>query len=238
MARLRLSQVDLWQKHADAVVNVIRRAADLMIANGDQGLEAELNRRLLLYMHDATRALELQGSFVPSTYPVLEAINQPTPNTKGSSSEAKRPDVQWGYRDSQVMDPREAIRTFHIECKRIGTSTLDPLYVKKGVRRFIDEEWRYGKDVSDGVMIGYVEGRGPDAALLGVNATSTAEGIPHVVETSRDGARRELDHVLTRSFEKSPFSLHHIWIDTRTSRCTAPSESLRESLPGGNEKPE
>lgn len=217
MARLHLSQIDLWQKHAAAVKDIIRRAADLMIANGDRGLEPELNRQLLMYMFQAIRALEEEGIFVPSGYPVLEAINQPTSATKGTSLEDKRPDLQWGYRDSQVSDPTQAARTFHIECKRIGTLTLDPLYLKNGILRFIDQAWSYGKDVGDGAMVGYVEGRGPDVALSRINAASATAGVPQLVLVSQHGARRDFEHELSRSFEKSPFSLHHVWVDTRTS---------------------
>ena len=169
MARLRLSQIDLWQQHVRAVMNVLRRAADLMIANGDQGLEPDLNRQLLLYMRQTIRHFEEQGFYVPPTDPILEALNQPTPATKGASSEDKRPDLQWGFRDSQIADPMNSVRTFHVDCKRIGTSTLDPLYLKNGIWRFINEAWSYGKDVADGGMVGYVEGKGPDSALLGIN---------------------------------------------------------------------
>jgi hypothetical protein len=225
MARLRLSQINLWQKHATAVIDIIRRAADLMITNGDRGLEPDLNRQLVMYMFHVIRTLEEQGIFVPSGYPILEALNQPTPGTQGTTSEGKRPDVQWGYRDSQVANPMEAARIFHIECKRIGTSTLDPLYVKEGIARFIDQSWRYGKDVDDGAMVGYVEQKGPDAALVAVNFTSSAAGIPLVAEVSRHGARLDLEQELARDFAKSPFRLHHVWVDTRSSRSLPTSHS-------------
>lgn len=238
MARLRLSQVDLWQRHVRAVMDVLRRAADLMIANGDHGLEPDLNRQLLMYMRQAIRDLEEEGLYVPPTDPILEALNQPTPSTKGTSSEDTRPDLQWGYRDSQVADPTDHIRTFHIECKRIGTSTLNPLYVKKGISRFIDKAWRYGKDVADGAMVGYVEGRGPDAALLGINSASSAAGVPMIVGVSAHGARRELDHELTRGFTKSPFRLHHVWVDTRTPSHLLPIlQSPAKSRGKANEIP-
>ena len=209
-------------------MDVLRRAADLMIANGEHGLEPDLNRQLLLYMHQATRDLEQKGLYVPPTYPILEALNQPTPSTKGASSEDKRPDLQWGFRDSQVADGMDAIRTFHIECKRIGTSTLDPLYVKKGIWRFVDKVWSYGKGVADGGMVGYVEGSGPDSALLGINAASAAAGVSTLIENFKHGARRDLGHELTRHFGKSPFRLHHVWIDTRTSHSLpAPQSSMQ-----------
>ena len=225
MARLRLSQIDLWQQHASAVMNVLRRAADLMIAGGDRGLEPDLNRQLLLYLHQATRDLEQQGAYVPSTYPMLEAQNQPAPSTKGASSEDKRPDLQWGYRDSQIPDSMDAIRTFYIECKRIGTASLDPLYVKEGVWRFIDKIWSYGRNVTDGAMVGYVEGKGPDSALMRVNAASASAGVPTLTQVSEYGARRELGHELIRNFEKSPFRLYHVWIDTRTSQAQSAGQS-------------
>lgn len=237
MARLHLSQVDLWHRHASAVIDIIRRAADLMIANGDHGLEPDLNRQLLMYMYQVIRTLEEQGLFVPGGYPILEALNQPTPGTKGTSSEYKRPDLQWGYRDSQVPDPMDAARIFHIECKRIGTSTLDPLYVREGIVRFVDHTWRYGKDVRDGAMIGYVEQRGPDAALIGVNAASSAAGIPLMVDVSQYGARRELDHELSRGFAKSPFKLHHVWVDTRPSPSLSDPQGSSKSQGGANEIP-
>jgi hypothetical protein len=101
-------------------MDVLRRAADLMIANGDRGLEPDLNRQLLMYMRRAIRDLEEEGIYVPPTDPVLEALNQPTPSTKGKSSENKRPDLQWGYRDSQVADPMDYLRTFTSNARELA----------------------------------------------------------------------------------------------------------------------
>ena len=218
MARLRLSQLNLWQKHASAVMDILQRAADLMIANGEHGLEPEMNRKLFLYFYQAMRDRRGQGLFVPGGLPVWEARNQPTSATSGASSEKKIPDIQWGYQDDQVEDVMRSARIYHIECKRIGTTVLNGEYVKSGIRRFVDEVWSYGKDVDDGAMVGYVEGSGPESTLIGINGKAASGGLPPILEVSARDCRHDLHHEFERDFQKSPFRLHHVWLDVRAPK--------------------
>ena len=120
-------------------------------------------------------------------------------------------------------------RLFHIECKRLGASTLNALYVKKGILRFIDPAWSYGKDVADGAMVGYVNGSEAAVVLAEVNATSSSLGVPPLTEISESGPRLDLTHQFERDFDKSPFRLHHVWIEINAPEDESPETMGRES---------
>jgi hypothetical protein len=199
MPRPRLSQLNLWQKHCDAVIAILQKALDLMAADDVSGLEPALNRALCLYFLKAMSLRRKEGLFVPGGLPIMEARNQPTPATEGKSSEDMIPDIQWGYQDEQA-DAMRSARLFHIECKRLGNSTLSGRYVSNGIWRFIDSHWSYGKDVADGAMVGYVKSSGSATALVEVNRASSSKGIPPLAGLSEAGARRDFIHQFERSF--------------------------------------
>ena len=89
-------------------------------------------------------------------------------------------------------------------------------YVDDGVRRFLDLEWQYGKDVATGAMVGYVESLTPEEIIVEVNGALDRLGVSALTLPPRIGSPLiEMEHSFDRPFEISPFQLVHLWTDIR-----------------------
>lgn len=216
-AQPSLSAVPLWDRHERRVLDVVRRALVLLAERLPLSGEPALNRELYLCMLHANQQIYREGGDYLDHAPVWEARNPPTPDTLGSPSERKIPDFYFGILDHAATEARRGVRNFVVECKRLGPETasgwnFNAQYIDAGVRRFVDADWRYGKDVASGAMVGYVEMMDLSDALIEVNASSIAQGLPALVPTGDSQSIRELMQVLTRPFEVSPFRLVHVWM--------------------------
>lgn len=231
----RLSKVPLWQRHAETVLETFRDALGLLSADSVAGQEPQLNRelydRLLIADRDRhNRNLRTLGS--PIMY---EARNPPSPDTKGTSSERKIPDFQCGFIDHQEPDPLRAARFFMVECKRLGHPTksgwtFNKNYIHEGVNRFVDPDWRYGKEVADGAMVGYIESMTPEELVTEVNIVATSSHLPALVYSPEsERPLHELKHELTRVFPVTPFVLWHLWIEMTGSDDAAGDQTPPES---------
>jgi hypothetical protein len=186
---------------------------------GGAVLETELTNQLFFGILRARRALLEAGEDVPDGIPAIDARNSPSPETIGTPAVRKLPDIQWGYQDDTDPEPVSSARVFHIECKRIGNATLDAKYVDEGVVRFTALGHRYGKDVPDGAMVGYVVEGDLLNALPGVNDKISSAGLSAIaVVSSCSPAVSCLSHNFERPFAKSPFTLQHAWV--LTARAT------------------
>jgi hypothetical protein len=199
-------------------MDIFRRALVLLAASRPDGGEPELNRALYDCVQIAIRHRYLDGDHVPYAPVSYEARNAPTPATKGSSSERKIPDFQWGYLDHQQPNPLNSARYFAIECKRLGkrtrSSVFNVLYVEEGVVRFVDPAYKYGKEVSEGAMVGYVESMTREAVLAEVNEAAASHNLSALTYTkSGPGPLHELVHIFEREFRISPFALSHLWVE-------------------------
>ncbi len=219
ISRPNLSRIPLWERHEQRVLNLVGDALSLLSAQSITGDEAEFNRELYFCLLRANRQNRDQNDNWFDYSPVWEARNPPTRATTGNSSEFKIPDFYLGYIDHDEPDPERCSRNFVIECKRLGAPTasgwaFNVHYVEDGIIRFIHPGWRYGKDVSSGAMVGYIESMEPGAILAEVNATAEKRGVPGLGRRSTGGGQiHHLDHSLRREFPVSPFRLTHIWAD-------------------------
>ncbi|MGW3346602.1 hypothetical protein ACWDA3_25085 [Nonomuraea rubra] len=217
--RPRLSRIPLWQRHTETVIEILCDALALFVADRPAGEEPELNRAFFMAILKAIRHRHDNGLRVLHTPPIPEARNPPSPDTAGSKAEYKIPDFQWGYIDHQEPDPQRSARHFVIECKRLGNPVsprwvFNARYIKDGVVRFVSPEWRYGKDVADGAMVGYIQSMSPDAILAEVNAEAAAHGLPPIMQTAPStGSLHYLGHKLDRDFPVTPFNLTHLWVE-------------------------
>lgn len=230
---------DLWPSFVQRVQGIIRGGLEQLAAgavgNGSGTKdENDLNRELFFRMRRL--AIGQQADlFAVSPRPVLsrehawdlapayEANNQPSPDDPGRTPrEDKRPDFQWGFLDDQAEDLDRAARTYVVECKRLGkpsgTWVLNVNYVVRGVRRFVDASHLYGKDDVGGAMIGYVQSMDVDAIwaevahqLAGAGLAALPKPDPHPGSKVLHSAQ----HELTRQGARSPFRLHHFWVDLR-----------------------
>jgi len=220
-----ITKLPLWERHEQRVLGVLRTALSRMRNTSHRGDERALNRQL----HGLLRQVNKENTDSDSDLwveqmPILEARNPPTPHTRGLPSENKIPDLQWRYEDHQEKNPLLSERVFVIECKRLDNSPsrgskLSRLYVDKGVLRFAHTDWRYGKDVASGAMVGYVESHTLQNIVAAVNRKLIHHQMPPL--TLPQPARSpltEMKHTFDRSFAISPFRLIHLWIDIRPTR--------------------
>ena len=202
------------------MLGVLAGALDLLRSKQPAGTtEPELNRELFLCILEVNRRNRDAGRDEWFDYPpAYEARNPPTPETEDSASEKKIPDLYWGYLDHDESDPRRSSRNFVIECKRLGTASaagweFNVHYVEDGILRFRHSDWRYGKDVQSGAMVGYIQSMAVDEVLADINSVSVTHGItPITPNEPLTPALHVLTHVFDRSFEVSPFRLLHFWL--------------------------
>ena len=219
MTQPRLSRIPLWQRHAETVLEIVRDALLLLSAHHIVGSETDFNRELYNCILRANRARYERGLRVLDVPINYEARNPPSPETKGMSSENKIPDFHCGYIDHQEPDPLRSARYFAIECKRLGRPTrsgwaFNKNYINNGVKRFVSPDWRYGKDVADGAMVGYMESMTPDELVVQVNSVAASLNIPPLERSSGyEKPLHELMHILNRDFPVTPFTLWHVWIE-------------------------
>ncbi len=109
---------------------------------------------------------------------------------------------------------------FDVECKLLGDPTsknwiLNKNYVTDGVFRFDCQNHEYGKDVSSGMMIGYIISMAPDSILKEVNANLVPSKIVLYFNSlvTVDCCCTDLNrkHVVP-----SDFKLSHLWVDLRS----------------------
>lgn len=217
-----ISDLPLWERHEQRVLAILRSALHRLRAKRIQGGEPRLNREFYWCILEVNSANRRSGSDSWFEHPPdFEARNPPTPDTEDSPSEWKIPDLQWGYQDHQEPDARRSVRNFVIECKRLGSPSsagwaFNIHYADDGVRRFVDPQWRYGKDVASGAMAGYVESMTPRKIVTEVNGVLNRLGVPALTFPSEAASPlTEMDHSFDRPFKISPFRLFHLWIDIR-----------------------
>ena len=240
MAGLDVLSIDLWSSFVERVQEVVRAGLERLAADAPANrfgaaCENDLNRELFFRLRRIAveRKVDLFAA-VPrpalsrdhtwNLAPVYEANNQPSPDDpERTPREDKRPDFQWSFQDDLAEDLDRATRTYVVECKRlgeaIGTWVLNVNYIVRGVRRFVDASHLYGKDDSDGGMIGYVQSMDVNAIwaevvqqLADTGLTALPKPRPHPGSTVLYSA----SHDLTRADASSPFRLHHFWVDLRS----------------------
>jgi hypothetical protein len=215
-----LSQ-NLWSKHQARCLRTVERALTLLRQSETfPELEVELNRQLHFCLLRASRELYPENEIAP----ISECNNQPDPDDEARvKREQKRPDFQWIYLDRYEADPLRSSRQFVVECKRLGTALrsdwiFNQNYTNHGIGRFREAEWAYAKGASSGAMVGYWQSMGADDVLAAVHEESRAKSFPDLVLLGawKPGDVSRLEHTFERSFQVSPFRLHHLWIDLRS----------------------
>src|SRR5262245_23021067 len=211
---------ELWAGRETKCLTIIARALQLLREDGVlPSAEVDLNRRFYFCLLAATRELYPNDEIAP----IAECNNQPDPDDESRARrEQKRPDFQWVYLDRYQPDPLRSSRQFVVEGKRLGISPrpdwiLNLNYINNGVDRFRDPQWAYGKRAGSGAMIGYCQSMAPGEILSDINAECGRRSFPNLrlVGEWGIGATSRLEHAFVRTFEMSPFTLHHFWVDLR-----------------------
>lgn len=181
--------------------------------------EVELNRLFYFLLLEASRELYPEDEIAP----IPECNNQPDPDDEARAKrEQKRPDFQWVYLDRYEGSPRHSSKQFVVECKRLGRSArtdwvFNVNYVHHGIMRFKQPEWAYAKRFPSGAMVGYWQSMNAHDVLGEVNAETTKNSLTALIlkSTWNHGGVSHCKHSFDRSFEISPFSLNHLWVDLR-----------------------
>ena len=217
---LQLEAHKLWAKREAKCLTIIGRALSLLRQTERlPETELELNRYFYFRLLEASRELYPDDEIAP----ISECSNQPDPDDYARAKrEQKRPDFQWIYLDRYEPDVQRSSKQFVVECKRLGKAPrtdwiLNLNYTNHGIRRFQHPDWAYAKRVQGGAMVGYWQSMDAEKTLGEVNEGCHSHSLPElslVGTWNLDGISR-FDHTLERSFEISPFRLHHLWIDLR-----------------------
>lgn len=218
----QLTSRHLWAAREAKFFAILNRALMLLReCNELPQAEVELNRMLYFCLLRATRELYPEEELAPLT----ECNNQPDPDDVARARrEQKRPDFQWVYLDRYESDPERSSRQFVVECKRLGKAlgtkwVFNLNYTDHGIVRFREPEWAYAKRAPRGAMVGYWQSLDPEELLNEVHAGSRKESLPdlNIAGVWNPGGVTRFEHTFERSFEISPFNLHHLWVDLRSS---------------------
>lgn len=236
----RISKLNSWDRHVERVMEVTVEALSLFhSAEGADKLKEEfsiiddwretedkLNTVLYFLLCKANRNLKTRNRGL-DIFPDYESRNKPNPNDRSINAikrQQKRADFTWGYADFSLPEDHKGNRDFVIECKRLGSrpsksTVLNEKYAIEGIQRFIADSHRYGEDESSGAMVGYIENMDSEDILTEVNVAITAHlKVDTLAKHSPDWQEKSttrLGHAFDRPFEKSPFTLHHLWLDLR-----------------------
>jgi hypothetical protein len=216
---------DAWANNVSKIEDILRSALAMMQSEGLSGNENRLNRELYFRIVRANNAIyKLQPERAFDHPPAAEAQNTPTRTDGERDSRTKKiPDFQWNFVDHNADNPEEGIRTYVIECKKLGSPeradwNYNENYAHHGVRRFVDPSHLYGKEDPDGAMIGYVHSmeftdihKEVDNAIVHNSIVS----LPGPPAGWAVGGVSELEHPVSRVKGVSPYRLKHFWIDLR-----------------------
>lgn len=209
----RLSALSLWRNHERMCLKLLKEALATLADEPKDKNEVDLNRSLFVAIIRASYEAARRGEHIPLV--TYEGRNPPDlSDLERAEREFKVPDFYWGYIDPHAADPSEAAKYFVVECKRLTEprAWYTREYVKSGIVRFVSVSHGYGKGVTSGAMVGYLQQIYIDDALARVDSVAQSNTIPPLVLQEREGeSGAELYHDLTRSFPVSPFRLIHIW---------------------------
>ncbi|HIJ72528.1 MAG TPA: hypothetical protein HPP83_00355 [Candidatus Hydrogenedentes bacterium] len=223
MTRPRIPSQNQWENHERRVLKVFARALELL-RDGDEFdvPEDKLNRRLLSCVRSANYQLNERGEGLESPV-IYEANNQPdADDEQRAKREDKRPDFQWGFIDHSEEDPQRQDKFYVIECKRLGAPVrrswvFNENYVGKGIIRFVQAGYGYGKSAPSGAMVGYIRNTLAADILSEVNRHATRAGLQKLVVTGDSKGEKDisrLDQRLDRpEVLPTPFLLRHLWVD-------------------------
>lgn len=221
MPRPNLFNIGTWGTFEQFAIEFFTEALRLLAKkNPLPQQEDPLNRKLLTCCRSALHALRRAGKGVPCNV-MYEANNQPVANdTTRTARIGKRPDFTVDMHDPQEEKVESAYLFFTVECKRLGTAAgnwvFNENYTLNGVLRFQDRTWGYGKGYPSGAMIGYIQSMAPNDVLTEVNQQGALSSVATIVQTAAWVARdvTRLDgQSITRVFQVSPFTIHHLWLD-------------------------
>jgi len=216
-----------WQRHEELILGVFIRALKMLrLERNLPDAENRINETLYLKAKHAYFKLPLIQR--PAFFGLfLEPQNQPqTEDDVGEEFLLKKPDLKWRLENKSDPNPAMAIRDYDIECKRLGKPlrrdrVLNEDYVKNGILRFLNVKHSYGKGMTFGAMIGYVQSMEFKGILKEVNQCIT-QIQTHKIPLIKFSAKKNSNEIIETAqklyrteISPSSFNLRHIWVDLR-----------------------
>ena len=217
----------LWQRHEELILGVFIRALKMLrLERNLPDAENRINETLYLKAKRAYFKLPLIQR--PAFFGLfLEPQNQPqTEDDVGEEFLLKKPDLKWRLENKSDPNPAMAIRDYDIECKRLGKPlrrdrVLNEDYVRNGILRFLNVKHSYGKGMTFGAMIGYVQSMEFKDILKEVNQCIT-QIQTHKIPLIKFSAKKNSTEIIETAqklyrteISSSSFNLRHIWVDLR-----------------------
>ncbi len=202
-----------WQKRQNSYLDVLLTSLPILQAkgkkrNGSYAEEDDISRELYLAIQKVIFSPRFRKKKLD--LPTFQSNIQPNPKNKVKvKSEDKRPDFLWSHIDYVNRKRLD----FHIECKRLRPDKTYHCreYVMSGILRFITEEWSYGVDCENGLMIGYIENLTIDECIQKISEYLAANDIPAMsLRNTNNKCLSKYLHTLDRnSINRPPIALHH-----------------------------
>ena len=218
----------LWQRHEELILGVFVRALEMLCLEKNlPDAENRINETLCIKAKLAYFNFPLKQR--PASFGLfMETQNQPqTEDDVGEEFLLKKPDLKWRLENKSDPNPAMAIRDYDIECKRLGKPlwkdrVLNEDYVKNGILRFLSVKHSYGKGITFGAMIGYVQNMEFATIIKEVNQyiAQVKEHKIQPIKFPANGFNREKTVHTTQQLERtevlhSKFKLRHVWVDLR-----------------------
>jgi len=208
----------IWKKHVEIYTDIFRQA--LLALSEMPSLigknETTISRRLNDLVQQKCFAYDRDLA-----YPICE-----TPIVPEETEEEYRyqetgcPDFSCRLKNPHASSCRESEFDFHIECKCLGSPTssswiLNKNYVNHGIMRFDLKDKRYGENVPDGMMIGYVISMNAEDICKEVNAElvkTKRKFTPISFSPSSDLLKETTQQIKRIVITPPDFTLIHLWI--------------------------
>ncbi|GMO40000.1 MAG: hypothetical protein Ta2B_19820 [Termitinemataceae bacterium] len=205
---------ELWKAHEKLYLDIFCRALSLLTINNEQRKEENIISRALCPILRQICFNDGNGVAVPKW-------ELPIPPDSGDEEKTnqKRPDFTCSLTNSTADSAETYEIPLHIECKRLGDKSssswyLNKNYVGKGINRFDDNEYNYGKYAPSGIMIGYIVNSTKGTILTEVNSylSERIDPLEFVSIRKLDVCESKYKRNVIEPFD---FTLHHIWVDVR-----------------------
>jgi hypothetical protein len=208
----------LWKKHVELYTDIFRQALIALSMLPKHGKkEPSISRQLndLVRMECFKRGKEI--SYPICEVPIIQEIED------GDIDELKksgRPDFTCRLKNQAAASYRKSELDFHIECKCLGHPkrnnwVFNKNYVNHGILRFDQEDKIYGKNVSHGMMIGYILSMNPDEICTEVceELKRVRPNFPPVSISVTTRPLSEAVQTLCREVIKpEEFTIFHLWV--------------------------
>ena len=215
---LRPSGNQLWKKHVQIYTAIFRQA--LLALSKIQTLINENEQTISLRLSELVqqKCFEYDKDLA---YPIYEPLIMTKMGKKNKQRlQSGRPDFSCRLKNRYAQSYAESELDFHIECKCLGIPSnpswiFNKNYVNKGIMRFDLKDKRYGENVSDGMMIGYVTSMSPDDICKEINAEliQTGRNFPPISFPPSPVLLRETTQQIKRIvIAPSDFTLIHLWV--------------------------